>query len=92
MSAQGIARKAPLWSGNAVVQPHSCFLNNGIKVAFVSHLENVAASSRTGEANKTGGVGYAGMPQKSLQIFVLLHFGWIPCKVPSLTAQSISVL
>lgn len=47
-----------------VVQPYSCFLNNGIKVAFVSYLENVATSSSTGEANKKGGVGYAGIPLK----------------------------
>lgn len=69
-----------------------CFLNNGLKVGFVSHLESIAASSNTGEVNKKGGVGYAGIPQKSLQIFVLLHFGWVSFKVSCLTAQSISVL
>lgn len=73
------------------MQPHSCFLNGGLKVAFVSHLENITTLSSTGEANKKGGVGCPGIPQKSLQIFVLLHFSWIPFKVPSLTAQSISV-
>lgn len=61
-------------------------------MAFVSHMENVTTLSSTGEANKKGGVGCPEIPQKSLQIFVLLHLGWIPFKVPCLTAQSISVL
>lgn len=85
---------APFLSGGVT---QSCshirsLLKIGIKVFFVSHWEDVAASSKTGKANKKGVGGVPWNPSKIPPNICFITFQWIPFKVLCLTAQSISVL